>query len=507
MSDHYDVHLIQRIDGGLDDMLVRTGEYGLESDAVRCCLERGADASEPFVELVLRVEQIHPDAGVDCATPAFVLRLLDDASYQLGHRNDAVYDDILGAGWRYDEGFCPDASTSPVAYAVTHRGTVQRGVDGDGAAEADPWFELRVWIAARMATFLPARLVRWRSIAWGGWGRADAVVADVYLSAFPPRRASATSLRHVRTLRPFARLDGSGPNVSSFGLSPDGTRVMAVQEDSGKVVVFETATGRALRRWKTLTRDKMFGWIAVDPVAPRVLLGWEGGDVVERDWSARRTRRLGDAPPHLAHLEFAPSGELLEIVRSDDEEHARVHLLDGEDQRRVRTLVEHPAEMSYYALARDAPVGVSGDAQGHVALWSLRDGTVWRTNVTRERIVSVAVAHDGARVYALVDASTVHVLDGATGQTVHTAATRGRNYGRLVLTPDNRALLVCYGNDIHMLDVDSWEWVRRLQTPAPVFGYFGARFSRDGQVLALCDSRAIEIFRLDPPSGAAAAPA
>jgi WD40 repeat protein len=370
---------------------------------------------------------------------------------------------------------------------------------------ANPGFELRVWIAARMASFLPARLVRWRSVAWGGWGRADAPVADVYLSAFPPRRGGATSLRHVRTLRPFARLRGSGPNVSSFGLSPDGTRVMAVQEDSGKVAVFDAATGDVLRRWKSLTRDKMFGWIAVDPAAPRVLLGWEGGSVVERDWDARRLRRLGDAPPHLAHLEFAPSGELLEIVRSDDQEHARIHLLDRDDQRRLRTLVEHSSEMSYYALARDVPVGASGDSKGHVALWTLRDGTAWTVNVTRERIVSVAVSHDGGRVYALVDASTIHVLDGATGRTVHTAATGGRNYGRLVLAPDNRTLLVCYGNNLHMLDVDSWEWVRRLQTPAPVFGYFGARFSHNGRVLALCDSRAIEIFELDPPSGAATA--
>jgi hypothetical protein len=494
MAAHFTGRVVQRFEGTLDEALRRAAACGLDAGLVRACLARGGDAGARFAELVVRIEEADRERVIGAVSPTFVLRLFWDA---LGGdaRAAARY-----APWRSedDDEFgrltiwsMLTPSDAPLAFVVTARSEASARTHGEDPG-ARAWVELRVWIAEALVPALREPGARWDSTAEGSAGGLSREtfhqVDDAYMTAFPPAPA-VTGLRYRGSCAP------SSEAVGSVALTPDGAVVLCV-EARGRVRAFDTESLKELKRWKDATRGASVKRVTADPLAGRVLLTDRAGRVTERDREGDELRATLAFEDAIGELTFAPGGELLERVSSDDEERGRVYLRDRERFARVRCLVSHDAALRALALAHEAPVGVSADASGHVALWHLAEERPRWTRRYAEgdaELLSVAASDDGAEVYALLRTGEILALDGATGERVRSLRSDVAESAVLFVVPGGRALGVWYDEQVSLWDLDRAEVVRVTRTP-PLRGDGALLRSRDGRRIVLADPTHVHVF-------------
>ncbi|MCK6547653.1 caspase family protein [Myxococcota bacterium] len=160
-----------------------------------------------------------------------------------------------------------------------------------------------------------------------------------------------------------------------FALSADGSRVAASGGWDRHVLVFETATGRQVRR---LPFDAEVRGVALEDDG-RALWAAVGDQLVRVDLARGERSSSGSVFGALGDLARRPDGAVIAAVRGD-----RVHLFDGRTAKRMRELLLPPA-IDAKLSRRFGAVAWSADG-AWLATSTLRDGArpawvgVWRAD-------------------------------------------------------------------------------------------------------------------------------
>ncbi len=248
-------------------------------------------------------------------------------------------------------------------------------------------------------------------------------IASLVLSAEGRTLYSAS---HDGTLRAWDVNDGTERRLvedvslsfKRLTLSPDG-KMLAVPVGEKELHLFDTATGKRLRRLTTKTRAIAVAFAADDPV----VLVLTGDRTIWR-WRTTTGKRLSDLSlppdqeePPLGNPDNIPHGEML--VLSPDgrwaahaSENTFLRVLDVNERRSICRLAKLPANVSESAFAPD----------GRTLAWAEESGVIhWLELATgRERrllpghggsIQQLVFTADGKRIFSTSDDTTVLVWD------------------------------------------------------------------------------------------------
>ncbi len=262
---------------------------------------------------------------------------------------------------------------------------------------------------------------RWRAMA-SGHGLVVSHLAAVGGRQFASASWDGTArLWDLRSGREAKRFDAGGDSLHALAVSPDGT-LLAAGGNHRMVTVWETASGRAVRRW--LMRDDQ----ALE-LPPGEAVGGAEGDEASPPWTL--------ADPVVSALAFAPDGAMLAIGTR----RGAVLLQDVRGDAPARTLHHgaNPGHIHWTAFSADGTRLFS--AGRTVQVWNAADGRWLRDIETRGTVRAAALAGAAERL-AVSDGRHVVLLDAATGEELRRFENAGKDAGALALSPDGERLAV-----------------------------------------------------------------
>jgi WD40 repeat protein len=248
------------------------------------------------------------------------------------------------------------------------------------------------------------------------------------------------------------RHDGEGYDLA---FAPDG-KTLAVTGHDGEVVVFDTATGKVLRRHVAAETGKFTGRVvalAYSPDGKRLAVSGAPGEVRLLDAAtgkeARRLVVAGDPVLRRDPLfRFTPDGKALAVSTG----RGGVHLYDPATGDLLRSVGDPRANVAGFAVSPDAKLIALAAGDPPLQLWDAAAGTVLREVKGHDRPPNaLAFAADG-KVLAAGWTGKVVLSDVNTGQELGRIEFKADHLLGLAFTPDGKTLV---GGDA---DGKVWVW-------------------------------------------------
>jgi len=289
--------------------------------------------------------------------------------------------------------------------------------------------------------------------------------------------------------------------IQSVAFLPDG-RCALRGGDAGWLCLWETASGRVIRRWPADERGMTPIWrVAVSADGRQALSAGEDGAV--RLWdlaTGREIRRLGEHGAAARGVAFSPDGRQVISGGLD----GRIYVWDAASGRQARRLVGLPP-IRCVAFSADGRHALTGDEAGQVGVCEVRG---WRgLFYCRERhtgaVCDVAPAPDGRRALSAGADGVVRLWDIARRRELRRFAGHSGGVQSVAFTPDGRsALSAGDDNTVRLWDVESGHELRRFEDlePAPLSRIFGVACSPDGQRALACGSGKQRVISWDLPA-------
>jgi WD40 repeat protein len=204
-----------------------------------------------------------------------------------------------------------------------------------------------------------------------------------------------------------------GIQAVRVAFSPDGGRVLSGSKN-GSVKLWDAATGRLLR---TFQADLDVTSVTFSPDGARVLSGSESGSV--KLWDAATGTLLGTFQGHSSYVysvAFSPDG-----ARILSGSGYMIKLWDVATGAVLRTF-QFSSDLFYTQAVAFSPDGTHAlsTEENTAKLWEVATGALLRTFQGQQRIGSVALSADGARILSGSGDSTVKLWDAATGGLLRT---------------------------------------------------------------------------------------
>jgi RNA polymerase sigma factor (sigma-70 family) len=197
------------------------------------------------------------------------------------------------------------------------------------------------------------------------------------------------------TGRELRKLQVQGAKIESFAFSPDGRRMACPQAD-GEIALWDVQEGKALRRFQG--HKKFLACAVFSPDGK--LLASAGADQTVRLWdvaSGREIRRWDDRAGANARVAFSPDGRSLATATGAHED-TSIRIWDVATGREIHRLEGHPKQVTALAYSPDGRLLASGGwwEDNSIRLWETASGQeVRRFAVPHSGVLSLAFSADG----------------------------------------------------------------------------------------------------------------
>ncbi|MGK7943477.1 MAG: WD40 repeat domain-containing protein [Microcystaceae cyanobacterium] len=269
-------------------------------------------------------------------------------------------------------------------------------------------------------------------------------------------------------MHPVHRINGYRFSVKSLAFSPN-----------GEVLVSGGSNNEPFLRFWSVARGKKLGAVraqrsgvlalAVTPDARFVLTSGEDDDI--HFWDPYTRENQGVFLDH--------NGNILGLVVTPDSRIAVSGGLDGirvwniQPSRLLYTLVGFGTPSYALAVHPNGYVIASGDNNGEVSLWNIREGTlISQFNPHQGTITGLVITQDGRQLITASADRTVKVWDLATGELLHTFEGHNNAIRAIALSPNNQFLATSSNDGIRVWDfpnrrlfryvMDQDDWVESL---------------------------------------------
>lgn len=304
--------------------------------------------------------------------------------------------------------------------------------------------------------------------------------------------------------------------VHAVAFSPDG-RTLAAGDGTGRVRLWDPATGGLLREWPAHT-NWVFSLVWTDG-GTGLLTG--GGDNLIREFDVRdpaRARRTLPAHTNDVHaIALTRDGRRM-FSAGDDRQIVVWNLETGAPLRR---LTGHERQIPALRLSPDERLIASGGRDHTVRLWDADSGAPRDTLIGHTGdVVALDFSPDGARLASAGWDYTVRLWDVRTGKALRVWTGNPNWVSGVAFAPDGRRLAASSGGRLRLLDAagggEVWATafqgvIRNADGSATAEDLSTVVFSPDGRLIAvgstngsvyLVSAETGEIIRqLTPPAG------
>ena len=234
-------------------------------------------------------------------------------------------------------------------------------------------------------------------------------------------------------------------------ISRDGTR-LASCDSSGRVVVWDTDTGRCLCVCSKI--DAWIEYVVFSPHGDHLVCGnYRFGKIFV--WHTGSDREVMDK-----QLDTPLDGSVYCTTWTPDGAGVVLGYTDGKVERwtlvtvqRVWQAKHHSYGVNCVGVAPDGQTGASGYSRGSIQLWQVEDGQLLRTIQTDSLVTCLVFVPDGQWLASASLHNIVMVWNVATGQHVHELRGNTNIVQRLVFTRCGRRVIsASWNNTVYMWD-------------------------------------------------------
>lgn len=301
-----------------------------------------------------------------------------------------------------------------------------------------------------------------------------------------------------------ARIAAPDQLVAFLAFTPDGTRLVSVDDLTGAITVRDAKTGQAVHRFDDF-KPHNFVWIrtalAPDGETFAVALSRDGIHIGHLETGELTLRVPAPArDTHYTAIAFTPDGRGLVTA----EYHGVIRVHESVTGRELRSWSVPGARPFHLALTPDGRTVVVGDHLGRIWCWELETGRNLGTVVGQETVItSLAIAPDGRTLATAAEynrGGQVRVWDLASlapGTVLLDQPRLGFGSG-LTYSPDGRTLAVSHGyREIALWDTTTGRLLHLLK--GHKYNVRALAFSPDGRTLASGgDGDAIILWNVRP---------
>jgi WD40 repeat protein/uncharacterized caspase-like protein len=206
-----------------------------------------------------------------------------------------------------------------------------------------------------------------------------------------------------------ARVTFRGSNeISSIAVSPDGTRMAFGSGFEKTVMLWDTVTGKLLRKMSHASSSVGVNSIAFSPDGARILSGASFDDM--RLWEAGSGRLVRSFPTgsvQTLSVAFSPDG----LQAFSGEYNGSIKQWDIAGGRLLRTYLGHSDQVWHLTVSHDGAYMLSSGVDNQVRLWRVANGQQLQIIMPGSTTTSMSFSADGKR--ALLDNE---IFDLATGE-------------------------------------------------------------------------------------------
>jgi WD40 repeat protein len=251
-----------------------------------------------------------------------------------------------------------------------------------------------------------------------------------------------------------------------MAFSGDG-RWLATGDDSAKVYLWDTATGKEVRRLPA--GQELVISVAFSPDGKTLAAGVSDNRTLVRLWDVasgdlrwETTVKEGGQPT----VTVSPDGRFVAVGsgRVAAKEPCPIHLLDADTGQEVRTLGSHQEHISALAFSPDGKTLASGSFDGMIGLWDVATGKDLRPQAGHGApVMSLALAPDGKHLASAGRDRTVRLWSLPDGKEQHVLTGHKEMVQAVAFAPDGRSLASVDASEaVCFWDSVSGKEVRRL---------------------------------------------
>lgn len=319
----------------------------------------------------------------------------------------------------------------------------------------------------------------WFAIDWSGAEAPSAPPAGPAPGPAATASPESPAPPNTASRRPLITLQTAGGRIEGVGISPDGTRVVAVGSEGDGAYLWDAQSGEEIGRLGSIM-DK---YIAFSADGSRVATARTERIQI---WDVRHGTAIasvGSAPGALTGATFSGDGKRVVAIESGDPQ-----LWDVDSSTMIAVLGESDGRGKDAAFSPDGTKIVTADGGSDSArIWNAADGALLGTLEGHDNaVVSAAFSADGSKIVTSSEDGTAIVWEATSGERLGTLGFHGDAVSRALFSPDGARIIAIVADGTMDLWTAGGDRIAKLQGKGSTL--IDAVFSPDGAHLIGLDA-------------------